>query len=163
MASSRRVDENEAAIERLYRSSYRRFVGVLSTITGDYQRGHDAVQETFARALARRSDLRDPASLEAWVWRIGVRTALELRAGRELASLNGSLELAIVEADRDPALAAAIRALPPRRRLMVFLHYFADLPYAAIADVCEVSVGTVAATLAQAREELQAALTEKST
>jgi DNA-directed RNA polymerase specialized sigma24 family protein len=37
---------------------------------------------------------------------------------------------------------------------MIFLHYFADLSYAHIADVCSVSEGTVAATLSQAREAL---------
>ena len=47
-----------------------------------------------------------------------------------------------------------MRALPPRRRLIVFLRYFADLPYQTIAEALEVDVGTVAATLAQARQEL---------
>ena len=47
-----------------------------------------------------------------------------------------------------------MRALPPRRRLVVFLRYFADLSYAEIAEIAGVSEGTVAATLAQAKEEL---------
>lgn len=41
---------------------------------------------------------------------------------------------------------------------MVFLRYFADLSYEQIAEVCDVSLGTVAATLAQARSELAGAL-----
>ena len=53
---------------------------------------------------------------------------------------------------------AAIRALSPRRRLIVFLRYFADLPYAQIAEICHVSEGTVAATLSQAHEQLADAL-----
>jgi RNA polymerase sigma-70 factor (ECF subfamily) len=47
-----------------------------------------------------------------------------------------------------------VRVLPPRRRLVVFLRYFADLPYAEIAAIAGISEGTVAATLAQAHEEL---------
>jgi RNA polymerase sigma factor (sigma-70 family) len=47
-----------------------------------------------------------------------------------------------------------VRALPPRRRLVVFLRYFADLSYAEIAVIAGVSEGTVAATLAQAHGEL---------
>ena len=45
-----------------------------------------------------------------------------------------------------------------RRRLVVFLHYFADLPYEAIAEALEIEAGTVAATLAQARQALAAIL-----
>lgn len=43
----------------------------------------------------------------------------------------------------------------------MFLRYFGDLSYAQIAEVCGISEGTVAATLAQARDELSAALDER--
>ncbi len=67
----------------------------------------------------------------------------------------------IVEPEQDPALAAALRELAPRRRLIVFLRYFADLDYASIAEVCQIDIGTVAATLAQARSVLAEALVEQ--
>ena len=104
---------------------------------------------------------RGDSSLETWVWRIGIRTALGLRADFDPARLNGSFDPALVETQRDPSLAEALRALPPQRRLVVFLRYFADLPYADIARICGTSEGTVAATLAQARESLHDALVEE--
>jgi RNA polymerase sigma factor (sigma-70 family) len=64
----------------------------------------------------------------------------------------------LVQPERDPALADAIGALPPRRRLIVFLRYYADLSYTEIASACDVSEGTVAATLAQAHRALAAIL-----
>jgi RNA polymerase sigma-70 factor (ECF subfamily) len=70
----------------------------------------------------------------------------------------GDIDPQLVGHERDPVLTAALRRLPPRRRLIVFLRYFADLSYDEIADVCEISPGTVAATLAQAKETLAAAL-----
>lgn len=155
------MDRRGRAIEDVYRRRYGRFHGVLSTITGSYESGHDAVQETFARALAKRSDFRGEGSLEGWIWQIAVRTALEERAGKEVVSMNGALDPALVDPQRDPVLAAAVRELSPRRRLMVFLRYFADLSYPQIATACGVSEGTVGATLAQAREELLAALGER--
>jgi DNA-directed RNA polymerase specialized sigma24 family protein len=36
----------------------------------------------------------------------------------------------------------------------VFLRYFADLSYAEIASLCQISEGTVAATLAHAHADL---------
>jgi len=148
------MDKRARAIERLYQQRYARFHGVLSTIAGSYETGHDAVQEAFARALANRSGFRGEGSLEGWVWRIAIRTALELRVGHEVTALNGTLDPALVEDARDPALAQALRRLSPRRRLMIFLRYYADLSYAQIAQACGVSEGTVAATLAHARDDL---------
>jgi RNA polymerase sigma factor (sigma-70 family) len=155
------VDSRARAIEELYRNRYGRFHSVLSTVAGSFEAGHDAVQEAFARALANRADFRGEGSLEGWVWRIALRTAAELRTGRETPSLNGSIDAALVDPQRDPETAAALAALSPRRRLMVFLRYFADLSYAQIAEACAVSEGTVGATLAQAREELLEALGER--
>jgi RNA polymerase sigma factor (sigma-70 family) len=155
------MDRRARAIEDLYRRRYGRFHGVLSTITGTYESGHDAVQEAFARALAKRSEFREEGSLEAWIWQIAVRTALEARTGKELVSLNGALDPALVDPQRDPVLAAAVRHLSPRRRLMIFLRYFADLSYTQIATACGVTEGTVAATLAQARDELLDELSER--
>jgi RNA polymerase sigma factor (sigma-70 family) len=63
-----------------------------------------------------------------------------------------------IRSERDPVLAAAVGRLPPRRRLMVFLRYYADLSYADIAELCGVSEGTVGATLAAAHEELAAVM-----
>ncbi len=155
------MDRRARAIEDLYRRRYGRFHGVLSTISGSYESGHDAVQEAFARALAKRSEFRGEGSLEGWIWQIAVRTALEARTGKEVVSMNGALDPALVDPQRDPLLAAALRGLSPRRRLMIFLRYFADLSYAQIATACGVTEGTVAATLAQARDELLGALGEE--
>lgn len=95
------------------------------------------------------------------MWRIALRTARERcsRSGSELVAQVPELEL--VEPERDVELAAALGALPPRRRLFVFLRYFADLSYAEIADVCGVAEGTVSASLAQARALLAAELTKE--
>jgi RNA polymerase sigma-70 factor (ECF subfamily) len=57
-------------------------------------------------------------------------------------------------------LAAAIAALPERQRLAVFLRYYADLDYAAIAEALGVKSGTVAAALNAAHENLRKTLQE---
>jgi RNA polymerase sigma-70 factor (ECF subfamily) len=156
------VDERAEAIEALYRERYGRFRDGMATITGDYESARDVVQEAFARALRKRRSFRGDGSLEAWVWRIALRTAREHAPKRPRVSMNGTLESALVEPERDPVLAAVLRTLPPKRRLVVFLRYFADLSYAQIAEVCGVTEGTVAATLAQAHAELEELLHEEA-
>lgn len=134
---------------------------MLTTVCRDREVARDAVQEAFAVALTRRRQYRGEGSLEAWVWKIALRLAAGLRPGSS-KPLPDRLDPALPEPEADPELAAAIRMLSPRRRLVVFLRYFADLSYNEIAEACGVSRGTVAATLAQAHAELGATLEARS-
>lgn len=68
-----------AEIERVYAARYASFCRLASTVTGNAEAAHDAVQEGFARALARRDEFRGEGSLEGWLWRIVLRVALEGR------------------------------------------------------------------------------------
>jgi RNA polymerase sigma-70 factor, ECF subfamily len=155
------VDERAKAIERLYRRRYTRFRDGVATITGSHDSARDVVQEAFARALRRRRTYRGEGTLEAWVWKIAIRTARERRREIPGVSLNGTIDAALVEPDRDPVLVEALRTLPVKRRVIVFLRYFADLSYAEIAEICGVSEGTVGATLTRARAALEELLQEE--
>jgi RNA polymerase sigma-70 factor (ECF subfamily) len=156
------MDERGHAIEELYRRRHSAFWNVIAAVTRDREAAQDVVQEAFARAFTKRRQLRDPDALEPWVWRIALRVARE-RAGRPTVALDEAFEPALLAPERDPDLAAALRALAPRRRLVVFLRYFAGLSYAEIAAATEIAEGTVAATLSQAHDELLAHLTREET
>jgi RNA polymerase sigma-70 factor, ECF subfamily len=155
------VDKRARELEALYRRRYVRFRDGVATITGNHESARDVVQEAFARALRRRDTFRGEGTLEAWVWKIALRTAQEQRRKTNPIALNGSIESQLLDPGRDPALAAALQALPAKRRLIVFLRYFADLSYEEIASLCGVSEGTVGATLTQARSALEVSLKEE--
>jgi RNA polymerase sigma-70 factor (ECF subfamily) len=150
-------DGVELEIERLYREQAGMFARMAAAIVGPGASA-DAVQEGFARAYARRTSYRHEGSLTAWVWRIVLRAALDARGAPPTAVLEDVIDLRLPFPERDPELAAAVKALSPRRRLVVFLRYFADLPLAEIAQILGIAEGTVSATLAQARSELHASL-----
>ena len=57
-------------------------------------------------------------------------------------------------------LRAAVGLLPERQRLVLFLRYYADLPYEAIGRVLGIERGTVAATLHAAHASLRQAMKE---
>jgi RNA polymerase sigma-70 factor (ECF subfamily) len=149
------VKGNAEALEQLYRERYRDYRDIMAGVVGSHDLAREVVQEAFARALRQQRKFRGEGSLEAWVWKIALNVALKMRRGlaREWA-LDQEYEVAARETAPDRDVRAAVRALPPRRRLVVFLRYFADLSYAEIAAIAGVSEGTVAATLAQAKEEL---------
>ena len=154
------MEETVAAIERLYRECYVRFRNGVAPVAGSYEAAHDAVQEGFARALRASDQYSGEGSLEGWVWRIVLRTAIEQRRPGEELPLD-EIDPGFVEPERDLALTAAVRALPPRRRLVVFFRYFADLPYQTIAEALDIDEGTVAATLSQAKQALAQILDEE--
>jgi len=154
------MHDRETALEHLYRRRYAGFRSAVATITGDYESARDVVQEGFARALAHLERFRGDGTLDAWVWQIVYRTALT-SMGKSTGKGIDELDIGLVEPDRDPTVAAAIKTLPPRRRLVIFLRYFADLSYAEIAAAVGISEGAVAATIAQAHEQLQKRLEQE--
>ncbi len=144
----------------MYEARQARFFLAAAALLKDADAARDVVQSGFAQALLHRHRWRGGAP-EAWIWRIVERKALdELRRRRRTVSLDEDFDSRELLAETHPEVTAAVAALAPRRRLMVFLHYFADLSYSEIARICAVSVGTVAATLAQARAELHERLAE---
>jgi len=150
-------------LESLYRSGLPRFVRTATAIVGEEAGGRDAVQDAFVRAVLKRGSFRGEVALEAWVWRIVLRCALDLRARR---SRDRGGELAACDlADNgqpegDAEVRAWVAALPERQRLAVFLRYFAGLEYREIAGALEVEVGTVSATLGSAHAALRRSFQE---
>jgi RNA polymerase sigma-70 factor (ECF subfamily) len=144
-------------IEQLYRSRYPYFVQVARAVVGDEATAHDVVQDGFSLAIRNRESFRGDGPLEAWIWRAVVNAALSAR--RRTVSFDP------FDADAEPSSVAftndereirlGIATLPERQRLAVFLRYYADLDYRAIAAALGVEVGTVSATLSAAHAALR--------
>ena len=138
---------------------YRQFLRVTTAITGDEESGHDAVQDGFANALRHRQTYRGEGPLEAWVWRAVVNAARRGRARPQ--QVLATFEFAANGAPSDEGgVRGWIAALPERQRLAIFLRYYADLDYRAIAAVLGVEIGTVSATLSAAHSALRKQMPE---
>jgi RNA polymerase sigma-70 factor, ECF subfamily len=144
-------------LERIYRSRFGALVRVATAVTGEESLGADAVHDAFVQAVRRRSSYRGEGPLEAWVWRLVVNAAKKrvprvepLEAQWPVAGENGAGD----------AVRAAVAALPERQRVTLFLRYYADLDYEAIAATLGVSPGTVGATLNAAHAALRSSLRE---
>jgi RNA polymerase sigma-70 factor (ECF subfamily) len=139
-------------IEQLYRDRYVGFRNALAPVVGSREQAHDIVQEAFTRALRDVKKLRRRESLAPWVWQIAMNLALRERGRLSMDELPE--ELSILEPERDPVLAAAVRTLSPKRRIVLFLRYYADFTYGEIAEALDIAEGTVGATLSQAHATL---------
>jgi RNA polymerase sigma-70 factor (ECF subfamily) len=147
-------------IEALYARDAARLRRVAAGITGDADAAHDVVQETFARVVGRRSTFGGGGPLEAWVWRVCVNTALNRRRADRRAVPAPPEPREAPAADE--ALRAAVAELPRRQKAALFLHYYADLDYAAIAAVLGIRTGTVGKLLHDARARVRRALEEEA-
>lgn len=148
----------------LYNEKYHRFVRLAEAITRDPEEARDAVQEGFSSALRELSRYKAQGSFEGWVWRC-VMNAARMSRRRKSVRLAFSLrqdpaEGSFEAAGPDPKLLEQVAHLPERQRLVLFLRYFADLPYDGIAEALEISPGTVAATLHSAHRTLRHHLEE---
>lgn len=141
-------------LERVYREQFERLSKAMAAITGNPDDAREAVQEGFARALAARHTFRGDGSVEGWIWRIVLNAAAAAGRRTREEPLEDAFPLELPQPELDPALSEALRQLPKRQRLLIFLHYLADLSYADTAQACGISEGAVGASLSKARRTL---------
>jgi RNA polymerase sigma-70 factor, ECF subfamily len=135
----------------------------------------DLVQETFAKALAASGRFQPGTNLKAWLRRIMVNTYIsgyrknraepqfvtEDVLGAQLLgarSPDGSAEDQVVGRLLDPGVLAALRELPDRYRVVVYLADLEGLGYRQIAGLTGYPLGTVKSCLHRARHMLRASL-----
>jgi RNA polymerase sigma-70 factor (ECF subfamily) len=146
-----------AELERVYRADFLRFVRVATAIAGDEESGADAVHDAFVQAVRGRHSYRGEGPLEAWVWRMVVNAAK--KRARPPRAVEQAESIEQENGFGDP-IRSVIAALPERQRLVLFLRYYADLEYEAIASTLDISPGTVGATLNAAHTALRSSLKE---
>ena len=144
-------------------------------ITGNTPDAEDLVQETFAKALAASSRFRPGTNLNAWLRRIMMNTFISgYRKKRaepvfvtgdatsshllSAESHDGSAEDQVIGRLLDAALTAALRALPYRHRIVVYLADLEGLGYEQVSALTGIPLGSVKSCLHRARYRLRAEL-----
>jgi RNA polymerase sigma-70 factor (ECF subfamily) len=152
-------------VERIavaYELRFAQYVRVATAIAGDRERGRDAVQDAFARAIAGCLAYRGDGPLEAWLWRAVTNAARnQRRAGGStvaVSTLEDESAEELEAAGEEAAVRRHLAALPERQRLVLFLRYYADLSYGEIGEALGLRTGTVGATLAAAHRTLRGRL-----
>lgn len=120
----------------------------------------DAWSETFLSALRAYPRLRPDSDVRAWLVTIAHRRALDVVRARGRAPVpvaapgRDAVAPDVADPDpADPALAAAVAALPDKQRHAVAYRYLADLAY---ADIAALLGGTEAAARRSAADGIAA-------
>jgi len=144
---------------------YAEHVGSLTAqifaLTGSWPEAQDAVQEGFARALARWSTVSGHADPAAWVRTVSHRVAISRwRRARTAMAFGRTQRLQTTPGPTEDhvALVAGLKHLPHSQREALVLFYLADLSIETIASQLGVPAGTVKARLSRGRTALAAQL-----
>ena len=152
--------QRQAIVEHI--PSLRRYARAL---TGDAWAADDLVQDTLERACGKWRLWVVGSNLRAWLFALMHnlfanqlrRSATQSRAGLEVDLDDVSDELADQQAAPDVALdlQRCLLRLPEDQRAVLLLVTLEDMPYAAVADVLRIPVGTVMSRLSRARSRLR--------
>lgn len=158
-----RVDVEEA-VREVYDAHYARLAGWTAKLVGDPDTAHDLATEAFLRLLREFRTISEP---RPWLYTVTANLVRDhwRKRGREAAAYRRH-EAGRDEAEHDPDTATtltvreAVLALPDRLRVVVMLHYFADLPVATVARQLDKSEGAVKRDLFDARQRMALTLGE---
>lgn len=150
------VDERD--FDAFYTASVGRLVGQLYAMTGDLAESQDVVQEAFARAWERWSELDLNGAPEAWVrtvaWRLAVSRWRRARTALAFARRQGPPAAVPPPEPHHVLLVQALRRIPEAQRRAVVLHHLCDLTVEQVAAETGCPVGTVKAHLHRGRAAL---------
>jgi RNA polymerase sigma-70 factor (ECF subfamily) len=170
------------AYERLIDLYQQPIYSIAYRLLGNQTEACDVVQEVFLKVFRGVNSFREQSSLRTWLYRIAVNEAQNRRrwfmrhCRREVSIENrGPEDRNLLEFTPDTARSAydqlldcenralverALTRINPVFRTAVVLRDIENFSYEEIADVLQVSVGTVKSRIRRGREALRRELTE---
>ena len=129
----------------------------------------DVVQEAFVQAYVKLKTFKHNSRFYTWLYRIAVNVSISHRrrkrvelsveqnrdaTGDEPIDVSMSPSEPLELAERKQQLARAMSLLTEEHRAIIVLRHMEEFSYEEIADVLEISVGTVRSRLHRARAQL---------
>jgi RNA polymerase sigma-70 factor (ECF subfamily) len=163
------------AEEAIYRRHVRYLGSIALRLCGRQQDAEDIVQETFALALPRLDQLREPGALRVWLARVAVSQARRLLRRRRILSFVGlhddsvpSDSLCVADAPPEvraelAQVQAVLATASPEERAAWWLHRVDGETLEATAEICDCSLATVKRRVAAAEARLARALAQENT
>lgn len=157
-----------AALDELLADLWEPVVRFVLRFVDGLDAAEDIAQRAFIRTWEERDTLQPDGSVRAFIYRTARNLALnerrDARAHLRLLAHNtraglGAMPLSpgdqLATAELQGAIAAAIDALPPRRREIFILARYHEMGYGEIAAVLEISPQTVANQMSAALAALR--------
>lgn len=156
--------------QRLYELFYRKMMAVCLRYTKNHDQAKDILQDGFIKVFRNLPEYTRTGSLEGWIRRIMVNTAIDyfrrskhsyllLGEDRSMEEFEDIPEEQVMEepwGDLKPAdVINAMQKLTPAYRTVFNLYVFEDMSHKEIADTLEITIGTSKSNLAKAKANLK--------
>ena len=154
--------------EALYHRFYRKMFGVCLRYAPNRETAEDILQDGFVKVFGKIESFNSKGSLEGWVRRIMVNTALEFLRKKSNFYPIVDIENAgntdsgwdVVSSMAEQEILALVQALPDGYRMVFNLYAIEGYSHKEIGELMNISEGTSKSQLARARKTLQEHITE---
>jgi RNA polymerase sigma-70 factor (ECF subfamily) len=149
--------------EALYNKFYRTMFGVCLRYAPDRETAEDILQDGFVKVFKHIANFQSKGSLEGWVRRIMVNTALEFLRKKSHLYPIVDIEQArdqdagwdVVSSMSEQEILRLVQALPDGYRTVFNLYAIEGYSHKEIAEQLQITEGTSKSQLARARQTLQ--------
>ncbi|MEM9368076.1 MAG: sigma-70 family RNA polymerase sigma factor [Planctomycetota bacterium] len=166
---------NRGAFEGLVSLYQDRLQMSMMQLTGNSHDAEEVTQEAFIRAFIKLDTFQRHSQFFTWLYRIAFNIALTRKrrhrvrysldqhreeAGVEVPADGEDVDANLVRNDDVNLVRMAMEKLTPQHRAILVLREMNEASYEDIAEVLELSIGTVRSRLNRARRQLRIALEE---
>ncbi len=164
---------DRAAFTELVKVNQDRLFASMLQVTGSPDEAEEVVQEAFIRAFMKLDTFQRNSQFFTWLYRIAFNSALTRRRrkrarisldqyresdGLEVADRGDAVDEPLLRRERINMVRQAIETLSDDHRAILVLREMQDHSYEDIAEILEISIGTVRSRLSRARRQLKLAL-----
>ena len=158
----------------IYDQHYLRVKKLIMVLARDEWAAEDLTQETFARVQDHLTDLKDPANLSSWIFRIAYNLCQDhfRKKGRLVTSDDpdqvergsaeeNSLQKMFEQRQMGACVQEEVDRLPESLRTVIVLSDMAEFNHREIADLLGITVDNAKVRLHRARKRLKELLEQK--
>ncbi len=150
---------DKGAFDELLKSIQTALFRYIFRLVGEHGLAEDVTQEVFLIIYHKIRWLENPQVFRAWSYRIASREAFkrlkkerswteQIRDEEVLEKISAAETTEIYEPELIEKLPALIANISPASRAVLILHYLDEMPLSEVAEILDISLGTVKSRLA---------------
>ena len=150
---------DRAAFDKLLKSIQTALFRYIFRLVGEHAAAEDVTQEVFLIIYRKIRWLENPQVFRAWAYRIASREAFrrlkrerrwaeQIRDEDVLEKISITETAEVYEPELIEKIPMLIAAVSPASRAVLILHYLDEMPLSEVAEILDISLGTVKSRLA---------------
>jgi RNA polymerase sigma-70 factor, ECF subfamily len=169
------LDGDSGAFEKLVLRHQDRLFSAMIQVTGSSHDAEEVTQEAFIRAFLKLDSFQKNSQFFTWLYRVAFNIALSRKrrrrirvsldqqrqdTGDEVVDQADGVDAGLIRADNVSLVQTALARLSQEHRAILVLREMNEASYEEMAEILELSIGTVRSRLNRARKQLRLTIEE---